>query len=291
MYFVTWNFYCRSEDFRPDYARLCELRAFASSCVPVLAATATVTEHMRGDIISQLDITGCKLVSASPEKPNIFYSVERRSGDVEKDLAFLVNDLSKNSVAARRVIVYCSSLRLCSGLYAHFLYTLGDRSYYPPGSKPVSANRLFEMYHSRTDDYNKSVVMESMGRADGTCRVVFATMALGMGVNFAGLYATIHYGAPRSLEDYFQESGRAGRDGSDSTSTIYWTPRDAPRRDAPQTHQQREVLAVRQYLEDESTCRRYMLLEYFDSNLAKKLLHENRQRCCDNCRKKYKLTM
>ncbi len=71
--------------------------------------------------------------------------------------------------------------------------------------------------------------MESMGKADGTIRVVFATMAFGMGVNFVGLYVTIHYGGPQSVEDYFQESGRAERDGGDCTSIIYWMPRDQRR--------------------------------------------------------------
>ena len=61
------------------------------------------------------------------------------------------------------------------------------------------------MYHSRTDEHNKEVIMQSMGKADGTVRVVFATMALGMGVNFIGLFTTIHYGALHSLDDYFQE--------------------------------------------------------------------------------------
>ena len=124
---------------------------FTPPGVPVLAATATVMEVMRNNIISQLDISGCKIVSASPNKPNIFYSVEKRSGDVEKDLAFLVDDLATNTILTKRVIVYCRSLKLCSSLYAHFLYTLGDRSYYPSGAEQVSSNRLFEMYHSRTD--------------------------------------------------------------------------------------------------------------------------------------------
>lgn len=279
---------CRSGDFRPDYARLSELRAFCPPGVPILAATATVTEITRDEIISQLDITGCKTVSASPNKPNIFYSVERRSGDMEKDLAFLMDDLAKNSVTAKRVIVYCRSLKLCSSLYVHFLYSLGDRSYYPPGAEQVSSNRLFEMYHSRTDEYNKQVIMESMSKPDGTVRIVFATMALGMGVNFVGLYSTIHYGAPRSIEDYFQESGRAGRDGRNAMSTIYWTPKDAPQRStAPQNRQERELLSVRRYIEDDSTCRRFMLLQYFDVNLARNLVRYDRQKCCDNCMKAF----
>ncbi len=115
----------------------------------------------------------------------------------------------------------------------------------------------------------------------GTIHVMFATMALGMGVNFVGLYATIHYGAPQSLGDYFQESRRAGRDGRDCTSVIYWMPRDAPQFSAvPKDHQQRESLAVQRYVDNESTCRRYMLLQYFDEQLAKNVFR-CRQRCCE----------
>ena len=98
-------------------------------------------------------------------------------------------------------------LSLPETLLAHFLFTLGDKSYYPPGADQVSRNRLFEIYHSRTDELNKHVIMESISKANGMCPVMFATMALGMGVNLVGLYSTIHYGVPRSLEDYFQESG------------------------------------------------------------------------------------
>ncbi len=77
------------------------------------------------------------------------------------------------------------------------------------------------MYHSSTPTYNKEVILKSMEIEDGTIRVVFATIALGMGVNFAGLNRTIHYGAPTAIEDYFQESGCAGRSGAIAKSTIF----------------------------------------------------------------------
>ena len=197
----------RSSDFRPSYTHLHELRAFVPRGVPMLAATATVTDMMRRDIVDKLDMNGCKMVSESPNKPNIFYAVQRRSENLEDDMSFIVADLSANSVKARRVIVYCRSLDMCSNLYAHFLYTLGDKSYHPPGAEQISDNRLFGMFHSKTDDHNKDVIMHSMTKEDGVVRVVFATMALGMGVNFAGLNTIIHYGAPHCVDDYFQESG------------------------------------------------------------------------------------
>ena len=125
------------------------------------------------------------------------------------------------------------------------------------------------MFHSNTANHNKEVILKSMVEVDGTVRVVFATMALGMGVNFVGLNTTIHYGAPRSIDDYFQESGRAGRSGGKSTSTIYWNPTDAPVRKDLSKPQDAEVAIVRRYIENVSVCRRFILLSYFDIDLAK----------------------
>ena len=70
--------------------------------------------------------------------------------------------------------------------------------------------------------------MESLSKSDGIVRIVFATVALGMGVNFSGITRIIHYGAPRTIDDYFQESGRAGRTDELSVSTVYWLPADVP---------------------------------------------------------------
>ena len=117
---------------------------------------------------------------------------------------------------------------MCASLYAPFLHVLQDASYYPSDAEHISDNRLFVMFHSCTDEHNKRVVMSSLRESDSVLRVVFATMALGMGVDFKSLDYIIHYGAPRSLEDYIQESGRAGRDHLQSVSRIYWKPSEAP---------------------------------------------------------------
>ena len=184
------------------------------------------------------------------------------------------------------MIVYCRSLNMCSALYGHFHYTLGDKSYmyYPPGAECKSDNRLFGMYHSKTDDHNKEVIMTNMSKEDGIVRVVFATMALGMGVNFSGLTSTIHYGATHFLDDYFQESGRAGRGGELSTSTIYWAPSDVPVRQDLSDPRNAEVAVMRRYLENEVDCRRYLLLHYFDPALASTLERISKRLCCDACK-------
>ena len=249
----------------------------------MVAVTATITSDIRKDVIGRLDMRDCKLVSASPNRPNITYMVTRRT-TIEEDLKHVVADLKTNSIDAKRVIIYCRSLNMCSNLYAHFLYELKENSYFPACAPQISKNRLFGMYHSNTVNHNKELIMQSMLKTDGIVRVVFATMALGMGVNFMGLSATIHYGAPRSIDDYFQESGRAGRDGKQATSIIYWTPADAPLRLDSNNPRDAEVVAVRRYLEDSSTCRRFQLLYYFNTAIAKDLPKQDPITCCDTCK-------
>ena len=273
----------RSPKFRPSFARLHELRALVPSGIPMIALTATVTPQIRADVITRLDMEGCECVSVSPNRPNIFYSVSNRT-DIETDFSSLVKDLETNSARASRRIIYCRSLNMCSDLYAHFSYSLGKKGYYPPGCEETCKNRIFGMFHSSTCDANKQVILESLLKPDGTIRVVFATTALGMGVNFVGLDNTIHYGAPRSLDDFFQESGRAGRAGEPSTSNIYWKPVDAPLVKVVNSTRDAEITVVRHYLENTRECRRYQLLKYFDPAAANCLPRRDPKTCCDVCK-------
>ena len=276
----------RSDDFRPAYGRVHEIRAFVPFGVPMLALTATVTDSIRSHVIKSLNMIDCSFVSESPNKANIMYSVRMRSSDFEEDFTDVIKDLSRNSVKAKRLIVYCRSLDMCANLYAHFHLTLGDSSYYPPGSPKLSDYRLFGMYHSKTPQHNKDVILASLTKYDGVVRVVFATMALGMGIDCVGLTQTIHYGAPRSIDDYFQECGRAGRGGQSSTSTIYWRLSDVPQR-KDHDHKSVEMATVRRYLVNTEICRRYFLLHYFDPVVAEGIGRRDRSRCCDNCKTTY----
>ena len=277
---MTSHTYYRSSDFRPSFSRLHELRALVSSGVPMMALTATVTYE---DIIDRLDMQGCAIISASPNRPNIFYSVHQRTS-LENDLVPIIDDVRENGIKAGRVIIYCRSLNMCADLYAHFLYTLGGNSYYPHGAPALCENRLFAMFHSSTPKHNKDVVLKSMTEEAGIVRIVFATTALGMGVHFVGLDSTIHYGAPRSIDDYFQESGRAGRDGKQASSAIYWVPSDAPNKKDIKNPRNAEIVAVRRYLENITDCRRCQLLRYFDPELVKILPRRDPNKCCDVCK-------
>ena len=89
---------------------------------------------------------------------------------------------------------------MCEDLFAHFSYSLGEaNSYFPPYAEHISDNRLYGMFHAKTPDHNKEAILKSMLDRNGVVCVVFCTVALGRGVNFAGLNSIIHYGAPRSI--------------------------------------------------------------------------------------------
>ena len=245
-----------------------------------MACTATVTRSVREEVVKSLEMAGCDVVSTSPDRPNIFYTVCKRT-DMEVDMQPLVESLKKYNVNAPHTIVYCRSLIMCADLYAHFHYTLGKESYCPSGATQTSDNRLFAMYHAHTPKHNKEVVLKSMMKPEGVVRVVFATVALGMGVNLQNTNATIHYGAPQSIDDYFQESGRGGRSGENATSVVYWKPADCPLRTQPTTAHDHEIPSVRRYLENTSVCQRQWLLEHFDPLCAKP--GSDPSKCCDVC--------
>ena len=119
---------------------------------------------------------------------------------------------------------------MCADLYTFYLYCLGEESYFPPDAPKISDNRLFGMYHANTPTNNKEVILNSIQKDDGVVRLVFATVALGMGVNLVGVNKVVHCGAPASIDDYFQESGRAGRSGEAAKLIVYLKPSDAPLR-------------------------------------------------------------
>ena len=105
-----------SKDFRPSYAKVHELRALLPSGVPMIATTATV---MLADIKCQLNMPECALVYLSPDRPNIFYEVKERTS-VEEDFCSIISDVKENAIKAKRILVYCQSLNMCSTLYSYF---------------------------------------------------------------------------------------------------------------------------------------------------------------------------
>ena len=100
---------------------------------------------------------------------------------------------------------------ICADLFSRFSYEMGKSQYYPPSALELSENHHFGMFHASTPQHSKDVIMGSLQDCHGTVRVVFASVAMGMGIDLHGVDTIIYCGAPSSIEDYFQASGSRGQ--------------------------------------------------------------------------------
>ena len=160
-----------------------------------------------------------------------------------------------------------------------FAVTLREKSYEPIGAPPSTKSRLFAMYHARVDPSDKQQILESFKAPDGACRVLFCTTAFGMGVDVSDIRHCIHYGPPKDVDDYFQESGRAGRDGQCSTAIIYTYP------GCLLGHVSGDM---KDYCRQEVECRRKQLLKHFPGSLDLHALDDAPHNCCDLCMQRCK---
>jgi ATP-dependent DNA helicase RecQ len=227
--FVIDEAHCVSEwghDFRPDYRRL---RAAAALCrgsdgksgrPPIAAFTATATAEVRDDIIDLLGLERPQVLVAGFDRPNIHLRVERVVDEDEKI------DRLPSLVRGRRALVYAAT-RKSAAAAATVLQSSGARA---------------AAYHAGLKDDERTRVQDAF--AAGTLSVVCATNAFGMGIDRPDVDAVVHYAIPGSLEAYYQEIGRAGRDGRAATATLLWDHADvaireylidSPRRDDADT--------------------------------------------------------
>ena len=160
---------------------------------------------------------------------------------------------------------------------------MGDSSYYPSGSNQVSENRLFTGLHN--DKWRSGL------QSSHPCPMLWLQRRHKQPHPPSACSAVSHlcyvmvcwHGTCQSIDDFFQESGRAGRSGAQAKFVIYWKPSDAPLKRVLTNPRDAEVAAVQRYLENRTTCRRYQLLHYFDPELARSLPRRDCSLCCDVC--------
>ncbi len=258
--------------FRKWYGQVCQIRSFTATGTSVVALTATATKETCGLILKNLKMTQPHIIQLSPDRPNIRYSVVKVSREFDTAFQWLVDDLREKRQTLPRVFVFCRSITTCTHLYKMFLTELQEHSYDPPSSQPDIRKRLFAMFHSRVDDDDKVKIMESVKDPAGVCRVVFCTIAFGMGVDIPDIRTVIHYGPSSDVDDYVQEAGRAGRDGLPSSAIFYCYPGCTLGHVSP---------AMKKYATNNDTCQRSLLPQSFPG--SHNITQLNHHSCCDVC--------
>ena len=166
-------------------------------------------------------------------------------------------------------------LKWCGAAYNLFCEILGNFQYFPEGCARVPQNRLFAQYHAPQTERMKREILEQLISENSTVRVVFATVALGMGVNIPHIHQVIHLMVPRTMEEYHQEIGRAGRDGKPAVAKMYFNGSDIATNKTGMTEEMRKFCLT------DSKCLRLCLLEHFD--MKQKFSYPAKHHCCSVC--------
>src|SRR5688572_15530671 len=267
-FFAVDEAHCISEwghDFRPEYRRLREMMIQINPDIPMIALTATATPKVQSDIVKNLDLRNPEIFISSFNRPNLYYEVQpkiKKEDSLKHIAKFIVQNKGKSG------IIYTTNRRTTEELADMLVAN---------GIKAVA-------YHAGLDSKLRTSRQDMFLNEEA--QVIVATIAFGMGIDKPDIRFVIHYNIPKSIENYYQETGRAGRDGMEGKCILYYSHKDVSKlehlmRDKPLSEREVGAQLINETVAyaESGVCRRRVLLSYFGEEFET-------ENCghCDNCK-------
>ncbi len=259
--------HCISEwghDFRPEYRKIRQVISSLGEHIPIIALTATATPKVQQDIVKNLQMTDATLFKSSFNRPNLYYEIRPKKDVIKEIIRFIKQNTGKSG------IIYCLSRKKVEEV-AENLNLNGVKALpYHAGLEPKV----------RADTQDK-FLMEDI-------EVIVATIAFGMGIDKPDVRFVIHHDIPKSMEGYYQETGRAGRDGGEGCCLAFYAQKDVDKlakfmKDKPVSEREIGTQILKEVIDyaESAVCRRKQILHYFGENFDETGCNS----MCDNCKK------
>lgn len=267
-FFAVDEAHCISEwghDFRPEYRRLREMMDVINDKIPVIALTATATPKVQSDIVKNLGLREPEIFISSFNRDNLYYEIQpkiKKEDTIRSIVRFIVTNKGKSGI----------------------IYTLNRKTTEELADMLVANGVKAVAYHAGLDSKLRAERQDMFLNED--VQVIVATIAFGMGIDKPDVRFVIHYNIPKSIENYYQETGRAGRDGMEGRCILYYSHKDVAKlehlmRDKPLSEREVGAQLINETVAfaESGVCRRKILLSYFGEDWKEKNCGN-----CDNCK-------